>query len=134
MPRFQKHIFVCTNVRAGTDPRGCCSAKGSADVRARFKALLKERGLASRVRANAAGCLDACARGVTVVIYPEAIWYGGVTVADVEEILEKHVLGGQVVERLLMRSFSRDAGPVLPLDPAPAPAALGPQAPPQKTE
>ena len=55
------------------------------------------------MRANAAGCLDQCARGVTVVVYPEQVWYGGVTVGDVGEIIERHLFCGVPVERLRMK-------------------------------
>ena len=104
MSRYERHVFICINERPEGDPKGCCLRKGSASIRERFKGRLKELGLNKRVRANAAGCLDACATGPTVVIYPEAVWYQGVSVADVEEIIQKHVLGGEVVERLLMPS------------------------------
>lgn len=122
MPRFQRHLFVCINRRDPADPRGCCAAKGSEEVRAALKASLKARGLSRIVRANAAGCLDACAYGATVVVYPEAVWYGGVTPADVEEIVERHVIGGEVVERLLMPAFPGGPTRHAPLS-APAPAA-----------
>jgi (2Fe-2S) ferredoxin len=56
-----------------------------------------------RVRANAAGCLDQCARGVTVVVYPDQTWYGGVTAADVPEIVQSHLIDGVPVDRLRMR-------------------------------
>ena len=115
MSRFQRHVFICINERAAADPKGCCLAKGSAEVRELFKQGLKSRGLNRIVRANAAGCLDACAYGVTVVIYPEAVWYGGVTPADVEEIIEKHVIGGQVVERLRMRAYPSGSASIPPL-------------------
>ncbi|HTR50852.1 MAG TPA: (2Fe-2S) ferredoxin domain-containing protein [Kofleriaceae bacterium] len=95
-------MFVCVNERPPDDPRGSCHAKGGAAVRDRLKAELKARGLAKTIRANNAGCLDQCARGVSVVVYPEQVWYGGVTVDDVVEIVEKHLIGGEVVERLLM--------------------------------
>jgi len=55
------------------------------------------------MRANAAGCLDQCAYGPTVVVYPEQVWYGGVSVGDVGEIIEQHLLGGVPVERLRMK-------------------------------
>ena len=58
-------------------------------------------------RVNSAGCLDACDRGVAVVVYPEGVWYGGVTVADVPEIVERHLVGGQPVERLRLREHFR---------------------------
>jgi (2Fe-2S) ferredoxin len=51
-------------------------------------------------RATSSGCLDQCDLGVTVVVYPDDVWYGGVTVADVPEIVDRHVLGGEVVQRL----------------------------------
>jgi (2Fe-2S) ferredoxin len=102
-PRFEKHVFICTNRREPGDPKGCCAEKGSEAVRDAFKRLLHERGLKGRIRANAAGCLDQCARGVTVVVYPEQIWYGGVTATDVPEIVEQHLVGGVPVERLRMK-------------------------------
>jgi len=55
------------------------------------------------MRANEAGCLDQCEHGVTVVVYPEGVWYGGVTPADVPEIVEQHLQGGVPVERLRIR-------------------------------
>ncbi len=100
--RFRHHVFVCENVRAPDDPRGSCAAKGSCEVRAALKAELKRRGLKGLVRANAAGCLDACPHGPSMVVYPEGVWYGGVTVADVPEIVERHLVGGEPVERLVV--------------------------------
>jgi (2Fe-2S) ferredoxin len=116
MPPYQRHVFICVNQRPPDDPRGCCSAKGSEQVRDAFKVGLKSRGLSRIVRANAAGCLDACALGISVVIYPEAVWYGGVTMGDVEEIIEKHVMDGKVVERLLMKPASLGLSALAPLD------------------
>ncbi len=55
------------------------------------------------MRINSAGCLDRCEHGVTLVIYPEAVWYGGVTVDDVDELFREHVLGGRPVERLRLK-------------------------------
>ncbi|MGE5187327.1 MAG: (2Fe-2S) ferredoxin domain-containing protein [Acidobacteriota bacterium] len=102
MPSFQRHVFVCINERPADDPRGCCKAKGGVEVRDRLKKELKARGISKIVRANNAGCLDQCARGVSVVVYPEQVWYGGVTVDDVAEIVESHLVNGKIVERLLM--------------------------------
>ena len=107
MPPFERHVFVCINERPSDDPRGCCSAKGSQEIRERLKRLTKEAGLAGRVRVNTAGCLDQCADGVTVVVYPEGVWYGRVTLDDVEELFRSHVLGGRPVERLLLENVRR---------------------------
>jgi (2Fe-2S) ferredoxin len=100
-PPYLRHVFVCHNDRPPDDPRGCCLARGGAEVREAFKRELKSRNLARAIRANVAGCLDACEHGVTVVVYPEAVWYGGVTPADVPEIVERHLVNGQPVERLV---------------------------------
>ena len=100
--RYQRHIFVCTNQREPGHPRGCCKEKGGEEVRARFKDALKERKLHGSMRANAAGCLDACEYGVAVVVYPDGVWYGGVSVEDVEEIVESHLMNDVPVERLLI--------------------------------
>src|SRR5215471_17440440 len=79
VPSFQRHVFVCINERAPDNPKGCCKAKGGVDVRDRLKAELSAHGLSKIIRANNAGCLDQCETGVTVVVYPEQVWYGRVT-------------------------------------------------------
>ena len=101
-PPYTRHVFICTNRRADDNPKGSCAAKGSEEVRQRFKEEIDARGLRSEVRANASGCLDACERGVSVVVYPEGVWYGGVTVDDVKQIVEEHLVAGRPVERLKM--------------------------------
>lgn len=100
MPKFIHHIFICTNQRPPENPRGCCDPNGVGQLQLRFKQELAERGLKGEVRANKAGCLDQCEHGPTVVVYPAAIWYGGVTAADVTEIVESHLLQGIPVARL----------------------------------
>jgi (2Fe-2S) ferredoxin len=102
MPPYQKHLFVCTNQRPDDHPRGSCGQKGAEQVREAFKEALSKRGLARRMRANAAGCLDTCQHGCSVVVYPDGVWYGKVTVADVEEIVESHLVNDTPVERLRM--------------------------------
>lgn len=100
MPRFERHIFICTNQRPPDHPKGCCAAKGSLALAEKFKEELHKRGLKGRMRANKAGCLDLCEFGPTVVVYPEGVWYQKVTLQDVGEIIDSHLLGGKVVERL----------------------------------
>ncbi|HVK37304.1 MAG TPA: (2Fe-2S) ferredoxin domain-containing protein [Candidatus Kapabacteria bacterium] len=101
--RYAKHVFICTNERDPADPRGCCSQRGGNEVRDAFKRKLKERGLHGRMRANASGCLDACEFGPSIVVYPDCIWYGGVSVEDIDEIIESHLINDVPVERLLIR-------------------------------
>ncbi len=110
MKRFEKHIFVCENKRPEGHPKGCCADKNSAEVRALFKNRLKQLGLSTEIRANASGCLDACEHGVTVVVYPEQVWYGGVTIDDVEEIIQKHLINNRPIDRLKIKDqkFNKD--------------------------
>ncbi len=103
--RYRHHVFVCENRRPDDDPRGCCAAKGSEAIRDAFKAELHRRGLKQEIRANGTGCLDSCADGPTVVVYPEGVWYGHVRVEDVPEIVESHLVGGVPVERLRLRRY-----------------------------
>ncbi|HEX9252019.1 MAG TPA: (2Fe-2S) ferredoxin domain-containing protein [Ignavibacteriaceae bacterium] len=111
MKRYNKHIFICENKRPEGHPRGCCSEKGSAEIREYFKLRLKELGLNAEVRANSAGCLDACEFGVSVVVYPEQIWYGAVTKNDVDEIIQSHIVNNNPVERLKITHprYNKDA-------------------------
>lgn len=102
MPKFTHHIFVCCNQRAPGHERGCCDPDGSERLRHLLKAEVKRRGLQAAVRANRAGCLDQCELGPTVVIYPQAIWYGKVGPQDVSRIIEQTVIQGQILEDLLI--------------------------------
>ena len=95
-------MFVCINERPEDHPKGSCKHRGGSDVRDELKKVLKSRGLAKCVRANNSGCLDQCENGVTVVVYPEQVWYGHVTVADIPELVDKHLVNGEAVERLML--------------------------------
>ncbi len=98
--KLRAHIFVCTNQRPPGHPRGCCYDKKAEDLIPEFKKELAKVGLAGKVRAQRAGCLDTCEYGPSVVVYPDNIWYGKVSIADVSEIVKDHILEGKPVERL----------------------------------
>ena len=102
MPKFNHHIFICTNRRPPENPRGCCDPEGLGSLQLRFKKEMAARGLKATIRANKAGCLDHCEHGPTVVIYPEAVWYGGVQAEDAAEIIESHLLNQTPVARLAL--------------------------------
>lgn len=99
---FDAHVFVCTNRRPDGHKRGSCAAAGSEKLRDYMKVRAKELGLEGRLRVNAAGCLDRCELGPTMVIYPEGVWYTFHTTDDVEEILQTHLVGGRRVARLAL--------------------------------
>lgn len=100
-PPYERHVFICMNQREDGHPRSDCLSKGAGDVVLRFKELVKQKGLKPRIRAQKAGCLDTCEMGVSVVVYPEATWYARVTVDDVEEIVDSHLIAGVPVKRLI---------------------------------
>lgn len=99
--KFEKHIFICTNQRAAGEKKSCGEACGMELVK-EFKKQLKEKNLKGRMRAQRAGCLDACETGPSVVVYPEGVYYGGVTPEDVTEIVESHLLNHKPVKRLVV--------------------------------
>jgi (2Fe-2S) ferredoxin len=100
LPAFERHVFVCHNTRPEGAPRPSCTSNGTSDLHARLQQLVKAAGLGARVRINKSGCLDQCEHGPTVVVYPEAVWYGNVRPEDAAAIVEEHLVGGRPVERL----------------------------------
>ena len=102
MPHRERYLFVCTNRREEGNPKGSCAQKGSEEILKRLKAALLERGLAKAVaRACSASCLDLCEFGASIVLEPEHVVYGNVTLDDVEAIADA-VAKGEVVERLVI--------------------------------
>ena len=97
---FQRHIFFCLNQR--DDGRACCADHGAEAAFDHCKRAVKAAGLAGpgQVRVNRAGCLDRCDDGPVCVVYPDGVWYTYVDQADIDEIVERHLRGGEVVERL----------------------------------
>lgn len=102
MPYYSQHLFFCTNQRSSG--KRCCAEGGAEALREYAKKKLKKLGIhgPSQTRANACGCLDRCEEGPVLVIYPEGTWYSYKTYNDIDEIIEKHVLKGEKVARLLI--------------------------------
>ena len=99
MPKPDLHVLVCTNQRADGHPKGCCSGRGSVEIRnALRQAVALQPGL--NVRVSKAGCLGPCELGPTVVVHPDGVWYGGVALEDVDLIVREHLVGGRPVESL----------------------------------
>jgi (2Fe-2S) ferredoxin len=100
MSYYKHHVFFCQNQREA--PEACCANHDAAAMRDYCKGRVKALGLAGegKVRVNQAGCLDRCEEGPVLVVYPEATWYTYVDKADIDEIIEEHLVNGRVVERL----------------------------------
>jgi (2Fe-2S) ferredoxin len=100
MTQPKLHLFVCQNERPEAG-RPSCGARGAAEV---LSALQRELGAASdlwgQVAVTPCGCLGPCFDGPAMVVYPDGVWYGGVTPGDVPELVARHLRRGEVVERL----------------------------------
>lgn len=92
----EKHILVCQ----GT---GCTSSK-SPEILENFKKIIKEKEI-ENVRVIKTGCFGLCAKGPIVIIRPEDTFYAMVKPEDCEEIIEKHIINGEKVERLLCKDI-----------------------------
>lgn len=56
----------------------------------------------AQYRVNKSGCLGRCELGPVLVVYPDGVWYTYESTADIDEIIESHLLNGQIVSRLLV--------------------------------
>lgn len=110
MSYYRYHVFFCTNLR--TDGTACCQRYDARAMRDYVKQRSKELGLAGPggVRINTAGCMDRCAEGPVLVIYPEAVWYTYLDREDLDEIITEHLCQGRVVQRLLLPGQPPDRG------------------------
>ena len=102
MSYYKNHVFFCTNCRE--DGSQCCGQHNAQEMRDYMKKRSKELGLvhSGEVRVNSAGCLNRCELGPVIVIYPDETWYTFVDKSDIDEIIEEHLVKGNVVERLLV--------------------------------
>ena len=83
---YHKILFVCVNRREPQEI--CCSHRGSEAIASALKARIKALGLTRVVRVSKSGCQDLCAKGPNVMVFPDYLWYHGVTDQDVERIVQ----------------------------------------------
>ncbi len=89
---YDAHVLVCKG--------GDCKKRGSKDVRTALKDQLRDRGRVGDVRIDSVDCLGLCKHGPNAVVYPGGTWYLGLREGDVPEVVERHLNGGEPVERL----------------------------------
>jgi len=92
---IRSHVLIC----GGTG----CTSSGSVDIQKAFNENIEKCGLAEEVKLVQTGCFGLCALGPVVIIYPEGTFYSRVTVDDVKEIVEEHLLKGRIVDRLVYK-------------------------------
>lgn len=102
MAYYRKHVFMCINQR--DNGKRCCAQAGSEAMVQYAKQKIKSMDMAgeSKIRINKAGCMGRCALGPTMAVYPEGVWYRYESEADIDVIIEQHLLGGEVVKHLLI--------------------------------
>ncbi len=83
---YKKIVFVCLNEReSGT----CCAGKGSREIHALLKEAVKSRGLNTQIRVSRSGCMGRCGTGPNIMVFPDGIWYSGVSAADIEMVVQE---------------------------------------------
>jgi (2Fe-2S) ferredoxin/SAM-dependent methyltransferase len=104
MQPFRHHVFICDQRKPEGLP--CCAARGSATVIEALRREIAAQALLDVVQVTTCGSLGLCERGPNLVVYPDGVWYSGVGVADVPEIVREHFKNGRPVERLLNRDVA----------------------------
>jgi (2Fe-2S) ferredoxin len=99
---YIKHVLLCTNQKAAG--KQCCANSGGEEYFSHMKSRLLELELhgPGKVRISKTGCLGRCGSGPCIVIYPEGIWYSYSSIADIDDIIETHLISDSIVERLLI--------------------------------
>lgn len=102
MTYYNKHIMLCTNQKAAG--KQCCANSGGEEFFNYMKTRLLELELhgPGQIRVSKSGCLGRCSSGPCIVIYPEGTWYTYSSFADIDQIIESHLIAGKPVEQLLI--------------------------------
>lgn len=96
---FRHHVFCCYQQRPPGHPRGSCGASGAAPLWDHLGRQLQANNLAD-VGMAATGCLGFCSAGPLMVVYPAGVWYQPRSTEDIDEIVQTHLAGDGIVERL----------------------------------
>lgn len=102
MVQIKYHVFICTSCRVNGQQKGLCYSKDSVDIVQKFMEAIEDYDLSGEVMVTNTGCFGICDKGPVAVIYPEGVWYGGLTEDSVRKIVEQHMLQGIPVEEYII--------------------------------
>ncbi len=88
---FKRMVFVCVNKRDNGE--ACCADRSSQQILDKLKERVKDLGLAGKIRVSKSGCQDVCARGASIMVFPDNVWYHEVSPNDIDEILRAIIDG-----------------------------------------
>lgn len=93
---YEKHIFVCENIREGENARVSCGKQGAKKIREYLKEKLKETSASKKIRVNMSGCLDRCELGPVQVSYPDGDWFTLKTEKDVDLFIKSYIVENKI--------------------------------------
>jgi len=105
MEPYRHHLFFCRQQKPGG--LTCCAARGAAASLEALQAAIAEEGLAEEVMVTTCDSFGMCGRGPNLIVYPEGLWYHGVTPEAAREIVREHLRNGRPVERLVERDMDK---------------------------
>jgi sirohydrochlorin ferrochelatase/(2Fe-2S) ferredoxin len=88
-----KHVLVCTNAD--------CANRGSIGILRSLRRAIKDAQQSAQIRVTRTGCMGRCGEGPTLVVYPDGVWYRGVSEPDVAALVHEHLLGDRLVAKLV---------------------------------
>lgn len=88
---YEKHIFVCENIREGENARVSCGKFNSKKIREYLKQKIKASFPEKKIRVNMSGCLDRCELGPILVSYPEGDWFALKNESDVDAFINSYI-------------------------------------------